>query len=309
MRVSSLVVMGVALGIGMVGCAQSEGVGGGAAGFGGFPDGGGVGGTSASGGTGAGGGTGATGGGGTGAIGGGGTGAIGGGGTGATGGGGTGAIGGGGTGAIGGGGSGGSGGCTAPVSGTCDTIPQCGCGSGLECQVTSNSGATQCVAAGSVQPYYACVNENDCTAGYSCVGGACKAFCAVDTDCASTQGTCFQVQYTDTSGNPQPIPQFKVCSKKCALENPAAACGPTLSCYVDNSVTPVRTDCAKAGTATSTGACSSDPTACAPGYACLTTGDCKHWCRVGFSDCGAGQTCSGFGTPLMVGSVEYGVCP
>ena len=49
----------------------------------------------------------------------------------------------------------------------------------------------------------------------------------------------------------------------------------------------------------------------APGYACLTSGDCKHWCRVGFSDCGAGKTCTGFSAPnqLFVDGLEYGVCP
>jgi hypothetical protein len=214
----------------------------------------------------------------------------------------------GGTGASGGGGTGG-GNCSPPVAGgACDTFPQCGCGSGLVCNVTQTSGITSCVLPGNVTPYNACVALNDCQGGYACVGGACKAFCEADPDCAQTSGACFQVN-DNSSGSSVPIPGMKICSKKCAPENPAAACGPGLSCYVDNSVTPAQTDCSTAGTATGPGVCASDNTVCAPGYVCLTSGACRKWCRVGFSsDCG-GSACTGFTTPLIVDGLEYGACP
>jgi len=176
--------------------------------------------------------------------------------------------------------------------------------------VTSVAGTTQCQAAGTKTPYNACTTLTDCVAGHACVGGACKSYCEQNTDCTATNGTCIQVQY-DENGTSKPIPGMKVCSKQCKLENPAADCGPGLGCYPDTTVTPTKTDCATAGTSTSPGACLTKTTECAPGYACLTSGDCRKWCRVGFnSDCGTGKTCGAFSAPnqLFVGGIEYGVC-
>lgn len=282
------------------GCAQGDdNIGGGV---------GGVGGVAAFGGGGAGGGTDGGGFGGFGNTGGGGSaGAAGAGATGGTAGG-TGATGGtaGGTGAT-----GGTTGCTPPVpSGQCDTWPQCGCNAGQACDVGNvTTGATQCVPDGTVQPYKKCGQNQFCVAGYACVGSACKQYCNTKADCP--KGNCFQVMYDD-NGTSKPVPEMKVCSAACKLENPAADCGAGLGCYPDNA-TPVGTDCAAAGTATGPGGCTgtpqNDPTKCAPGYACLQTGDCRKWCRVGFStDCPSG-TCTGFGTPFFVDGLEYGVCP
>jgi hypothetical protein len=144
--------------------------------------------------------------------------------------------------------------------------------------------------------------------GYACVGGACKSFCDTNANCTSTAGECLQVTYTDTGGAQQPIPQMKICSKTCQLENPGAACGPTLSCYLTDQ-TLGKTDCATAGTAIGPVNCSVDNTLCAPGYVCLTSNECRKWCRIGFpADCAAGKACSPFGTPLIVGGTQYGVC-
>jgi hypothetical protein len=39
-------------------------------------------------------------------------------------------------------------------------------------------------------------------------------------------------------------------------------------------------------------------------------GDCRKWCRTGFStDCPNAGACTGFQTPLFVDGLEYGVCP
>jgi hypothetical protein len=315
-----LLVLGLASG-GLVACAQSESVTGGGAGqagggavggfggFGGFGgDGGPSGGNAGVPSGGIGGATGGTGGGQTGGA------AGAGGATGGTAG--TGATGGTSTGGTGGTATGGTGGgnCTPPVpGGQCDTFPQCGCGAGLACQVTTlATGSTQCVGAGQGKPYNPCTAPYDCVAGYACVGSACKAFCEKDPDCTSTGGACIQVQYDDGSGVSKPVPQMKVCTKKCLLQNPSADCGPSLGCYLDTSVNPYRTDCAAAGTATGAGACSSTTTTvCAPGYVCLTSGDCRKWCRVGFTtDCPTGKVCQGFAAPnqVFVDAVEYGVC-
>lgn len=213
----------------------------------------------------------------------------------------------GGSGGSGGGGTGGSGTCTPPVTGgQCDTSPQCGCTGAQACQVTSEAGTTQCVAAGSTQPYYACTYSTDCTKGYACVGGACKLYCESNADCSATSGVCNQVM--KSPGN-TPIPGWKICSKKCELHNPASACGPLLTCVPMTKTTPPSSDCGKAGTATTAGACLNDTTACAPGYACLTNGDCRKWCRVLFNDCG-GKTCQGFstGNEIVIDGITYGVC-
>lgn len=294
-------------------CAQAEGVSDGSGAVGGFAgDGGTVGGAGGVGGGagGAGGNVGGAGGALGGAAGTGGA-AGSGGGTGATGGSGGSTGGSGGTGATGGGGTGGTGTCTPPVTGgTCDTFPQCGCTGTQACNVTSEAGTTQCTSAGIVTPYNLCTNLNDCTKGYACVGSACKSYCETNTDCTSTGGVCIQVNFT-SGGTSKPIPGMKVCSKKCELQNPASACGSGLGCYPDVQAVPPKTDCAKAGTATTAGACLADSTACAPGYACLSNGDCKKWCRVGFtSDCGSGKTCAGWNPPnqIVIDGITYGVC-
>ena len=218
------------------------------------------------------------------------------------------------TGNTGGSGATGGGSCTPPVSGgTCDTFPQCGCAAGQACDVVALTGVTGCVTEGTVQPYAKCDGSSAfCTAGYACVGTACKQFCEQNTDC--TSGSCINV----VDSNQQPIPGMKVCRAGCALENPGAVCGAGLGCYANNDTPPV-TDCAKAGTGTGAGDCSGatevDPTLCKPSYGCVlpdpnsnATGDCRKWCRVGFTTDCPGLTCKGFNPPFFVDGLEYGVC-
>jgi hypothetical protein len=199
-----------------------------------------------------------------------------------------------------------TGSCT-PASGsgsTCGTFPQCGCASGENCDVKTTAGMAACTPAGSVGVNDACSDFGQCVKGTSCVGGLCRPFCGGDGDCTSPgPGACKPVQ--DSSG--ASIPGFQVCLTTCDPLNPSAACG-SQGCTLDGEGSSA---CVGAGSATGTGACSSDPNACAPGYVCLSSGDCLHWCRVGgsSSDCsGTGGTCQSFSTPVYKGSVEYGVC-
>jgi hypothetical protein len=311
-------------------CSQSAGSGsapyGGFGGVAGTAGGGAVGGTGAAAGTGATAGTGAAGSSGT-AGGAGSSGTGGAGGTGATAG--TGAAGSsgtaGGAGSSGTGGAGGTGGnagssgtagsgsCTPPVAGgACDTWPQCGCNAGMNCDVTGLDGKTACVLAGNVQPYRSCGAANACGAGYACIGGdhsVCKQFCESNADCAGSLRECLQVVYAaDDAGTETPIPEYKVCSAGCALEDSAATCGPDATCYPNAAATA--TDCiGDVGTATGPNGCSStDPFTCAPGYVCLADDSCKKWCRVGqVGDC-PGSSCGGFSTPLILDGVTYGAC-
>ena len=178
--------------------------------------------------------------------------------------------------------------------------------------MTSDTGTTQCVPAGTTQPYYGCTSATACTKGHACVGGACKQYCDSDADCASTSGKCNQVMLIKTGqSTPSPIPGMKICSKKCDLHNPASACGPGLTCTANTQTLPHTSDCSTGGTATTAGGCASNPSACAPGYACLTSGDCKKWCRVLFaSDCPSGKTCTGFAAPneIVIDGITFGVC-
>jgi hypothetical protein len=208
---------------------------------------------------------------------------------------------------------GGTGGtCTPPVSGgACDTSPQCGCASGQACVVvTASTGVTGCVAAGSVGAAQAC-SGSDCSAGYDCVGGACKKYCDTAADCSSGQD-CEQVTYTDSSGNSANIPGMKVCSTGCNLVDPSTVCGSGLTCY-QVSQTSSATDCGTAGTGTGTNGCSStNPTGCAPGYLCVYDSSnnysCAHWCRVGSTgDCTTGS-CANLQTPVVINNVTYGIC-
>jgi hypothetical protein len=227
---------------------------------------------------------------------------------------------GGGTGGV-GGGTGGVGGtnCTPPVpGGACDTAPQCGCPAGQRCTVQNTQGISSCVPDGTTQQYQSCSTGTECVAGTECVGSACKPFCNTTADCPGTLRECVQVTYTPTGGTPTPIPGFMICSSGCALEAPQALCGPGLGCYA-TSDPPTATDCAAAGTGVGVDACCVTPpcndpdpmdgTKCAPAHVCLTTGDCRKWCRVGFpGDCPSG-TCTGFTTPYLVNGTQYGVCP
>jgi hypothetical protein len=225
---------------------------------------------------------------------------------------GAGAMGGGGSGgASGAGGASGTGNCTPPVSGTCDTFPQCGCPSGQACTVTGLNGSTSCVLSGAGQPYTACTGFNQCSPGTECVGDTCKPFCETAADCSGALRDCLQV--TDTSD--VPIPGFLVCTAGCKLEAPGDTCGPNLSCYPTNDPTTT-TDCFGAGTGIGIGKCCTtaacldqNSALCAPGYVCLTNGDCRKWCRVSVpGDCPIGQ-CTGFSPPYFVGSTQYGACP
>jgi hypothetical protein len=203
---------------------------------------------------------------------------------------------------------GGGGTCTPAVGAgsTCGTFPQCGCSAGENCDITTVDGKGECQTAGSAGINDSCNDLGQCQKGSSCIGGLCRSFCGSDSDCGG--GKCVNATYTPSgSTTPVDVPGFKICFSSCDPITPSAGCGSQNCTLLDDGTAT----CVGAGTATGTGACSSDPNACAPGYVCLSSGDCLHWCRVGgpTSDCsGTGGTCQSFSTPAYLGSVEYGVC-
>lgn len=200
---------------------------------------------------------------------------------------------------------------TAP-SNKCGLVPQCGCTLSETCDVDDASGNVACVTAGKAVMGASCISTEGCAVGLTCVFGTCHAYCG-NPGSACTQpktGGCFQVKQTGGAA----IPNLTVCRVACDLRD-ANACGGTTAagtgvCMVDEGGT---TDCAKGGTRTAGQTCS--PTDdCGPALVCTVTGSasngtCKKWCRVGTNDCGGTTVCNGFGTKVMVGTVEYGACP
>lgn len=202
---------------------------------------------------------------------------------------------------------GGGGSCTPAVGtgSTCGTFPQCGCSAGENCDIIQTDGKAECQSAGSAGLNEPCSALGDCVKGASCIGGLCRPFCGGDSDCGG--GKCVNATYTPTgSSTPVDVPGFQICFTSCDPISPSSKCGSQNCTLLDDGTAT----CVGAGSAKGTGACTADPNACAPGYVCLSSGDCLHWCRVGMSgDCvSSGGTCTSFSTKVYLGSVEYGVC-
>lgn len=220
-------------------------------------------------------------------------------------------TGGGGTGGSGNGGSGGA--CTPPTpGGACDTVPQCGCAAGQACYVTEfATGKTTCAIAGTAAKGQPCEYLDDCVAGSTCVGGACKAFCDAPGDCAVSGADCITVNVSYSDGGSAPIPGMKTCTDQCDPTK-ASSCAAGLACFPidDIEVKPGHSLCAEGGTSTST--CSSTLPCAAP-YVCLTDNLCHKWCKANSSDCGV-DSCSSLSDGVnsgyfYVGTQGYGVCP
>lgn len=196
----------------------------------------------------------------------------------------------------------------AAPSNVCGVDPQCDCGAGT-CEVDHMKldGTTSCVTAGTSGIGKACTaTANQCAQGLTCVWGVCRPYCgSVGDGAACTEagtGICRQLQ-DNTMKN---IPNMLVCSTDCALDS-ATSCGGTSACIWDTSKTV--TDCYPVPSGNT---CSASQPFCAPGYVCYlptsTTYACGLWCQVAKNNCTGGKTCTGFGTKIVVGGVEYGVC-
>ncbi|MGZ3424443.1 MAG: hypothetical protein ACXVEE_41675 [Polyangiales bacterium] len=199
-----------------------------------------------------------------------------------------------------------TGGCTVPAGKTCSTFPQCGCASGQNCEVTADDGNRSCVAAGTKKLNEACGDFGECEKGLSCgLYGLCVPFCNVTADCLSSSMDCRQARVSSGDAGLADIPDYKTCETNCDPINPSKSCG-TASCAFDDTAATV---CVPAGTGTTFASCKKTGAACAAGYACIGTGDCHRWCRVGFAgDCPGGKACTTFSDHPKLGGVEYGYC-
>jgi hypothetical protein len=94
----------------------------------------------------------------------------------------------------------------------------------------------------------------------------------------------------------------------CQPENPAPGCGAGQHCVPQTSGDPV---CEPAGAGVDYQLCPNGRGDCAPIYECVFDGFdacCMDWCQVGLNNCGGGETCTSFNTPVFIDGVEYGVC-
>jgi hypothetical protein len=204
--------------------------------------------------------------------------------------------------------------CTPNTSDSdCGTFPQCGCSFGEKCDVIAfDTGRAACVTDGSVFANQGCGTIlGQCSAGLSCLGGACKPFCATSADCPGAGRECQQTE-VNVGGQAITVPAMFTCTAGCDPVNPGLVCGSGVTCLFTGGTT---TDCYSAGTGVGPGACSANQgLACAPGNVCIdttsTTGtySCLGWCRLSATDCPAGYTCTQLNTKPTLAGVEYGAC-
>lgn len=195
--------------------------------------------------------------------------------------------------------------CMVPSGAACSLSPQCGCSSAQKCDVPDfGTGTAACVSQGSRGPNEKCATTTECARGLTCYYDLCMPLCATNGDCVSTSA-CNDVRYV-AGGVEKTVSGMRVCMAQCDPINPSKSCGASTTCLFPS---PTTTTCAAAGLSTTATSCASDPFACAPGYVCVGTGDCKRWCRIGFAgDCPGGKACNRLSSAPKIGSIEYGVC-
>lgn len=209
--------------------------------------------------------------------------------------------------------------CQPSTGGSCELQSQCGCETDQMCTVVDTvTGATGCRPAGTTAPYSTCLLDNDCQAGHGCVGGVCKRFCdgtVTDTCESGPYAQCVQV--TDGQGD---IPGYFVCFRTCNPTAPETSddtyegCGPGVNCLPgpDGVSSCLASDTPGVrGDACETAQGEPDPFACAPGYACVSTGaewTCKRSCDVAAPDCGPGLACNRYAEPQRAAEREIGYC-
>lgn len=227
----------------------------------------------------------------------------------------------------------------ACVGDPCDLYEQCGCEPGQACDLDGASlanGATKCRDVSTPgQTQSNCDSEDQCAAGYSCLGdpGQCRKVCDEDTDCGD--GYCIvQVVFENDQGQFEDVPDANACSKPCNADsaddsgcpgNPAMGCrfyshDPDGAAGSGDEID--YTDCTAAGAGGDTVDCTAGGDAdCATGFGCFVItytddtehNECREICAVSIGGIeGAGQcaigTCHGFTQPAVIGEVEYGVC-
>jgi hypothetical protein len=204
----------------------------------------------------------------------------------------------------------------------CTILPQCGCVGACDIDGDDLDGG-QCrnVNANAQMEGGACSVAAGCVAGAVCLGGGvCRKYCDANADCGQPRGQCL----ITITNNDIPVPNVpKTCSSNCDPTNVAAGgCPNTHKCSlftvdvggVDNNIV----DCAPVtGTGTQGVNCKAgangNEAVCGKDHTCVTgdggtTFTCRRMCVVGGVNVCGGGTCTAFGTPFLVGGINYGVC-
>ena len=211
--------------------------------------------------------------------------------------------------------------CTAPQ--TCDSVrgcvaacsespckavsPQCVCGTGEGCYL--QDGRHVCLPAGTVGVGETC-DRVQCAPGTSClrVGSSsrriCRQVCNVDADCVG--GICIGT-ITGTTD--------MTCTEDCNIAT-QAGCVTGLACVtrVESSGSGRRyTTCSSAVGAGGDGDTCAGVGDCQRGFSCVTFSSgsriCHHWCELtSGAECGAGSTCVGFSSRVIIRGTEFGYC-
>ena len=192
----------------------------------------------------------------------------------------------------------GSGGeCQIPSGQACATFPLCGCPPAQNCMILNSTNELGCGYAGSKGRHETCNSGNECAIGFACINGICVQYCNLGTDCEGV----------GTYSCAQLMAGIAACMFNCDVQDPNA-CEPGLACGFFTGA-ETYTLCRVAGAGIGVGACSGSPYACAPGYHCSPTGDCRQYCRVGVAqECPTGKNCEPFNDHPTVGGYEYGSC-
>lgn len=211
--------------------------------------------------------------------------------------------------------------CESPDDVPCKlTAPQCGCLPDDRCMVAPD-GMRVCAESGDSQPLEFCAS--DCTAGFQCVNngttgftGFCHQLCQLDSDCntpTSGPGGICVLSLTNGGGT--------VCSQNCDVVSNTGCkeANPNLKCDIGREPIGQQrwfTRCVGSGDKIQDEVCTGI-SQCAPGSSCIPVQDepdnhCLTWCTNpssgGVCPQGASHACSGFVTPLVIGSIEYGAC-
>jgi len=201
----------------------------------------------------------------------------------------------------------------------CDILPQCGCATNQSCDIDSTDlmgTACRTVSAPNGEGKK-CSTAGQCDIGLVCLGGFCAKYCGSNADCAGPRGQCV----IDIQANGVVIPGIpSACTSGCDPTNVAAGgCDTGAKCGLftttHNGVQSDIVACTTAGAGVQgtvcTGGGMGDDALCGPDFACTTLNgtsfNCRKVCVVNGNGCGV-LTCLGFGTPLIVGGTEYGVC-
>ncbi len=207
--------------------------------------------------------------------------------------------------------------CDDPADDPCKlSSPQCGCEPGDRCILVA--GGRACAPEGDKGILEPCVGN--CQAGLQCInagtgtGSFCHQHCDVDADCTLPSVGPGGICALGLNGGGQ------VCSHNCdPVSDTGCDANPNLKCDIGREADGAErwfSRCLGAGTLAFDAVCTG-AAECSPGSSCIPIENepdsrCLAWCTNpgtgGTCPQGASHICNGFGTPILIGAVEYGAC-